>query len=260
MNWHKQYRVEPGQKVRLHKIDPDSTGDLKGKAEAERILASHTAQLDHLQTLLYAGAQHSLLVVLQGMDASGKDGTIKHVMSGINPQGCSVTSFKEPSRTELEHDFLWRVHQAVPPRGRIAIFNRSHYEDVLIARVHNLVPKKVWSERYGQINAFEKILTQNNVRILKFFLHISKAEQQRRLRARVDDPHKYWKFSKTDLAERRYWDEYQDAYAAALSKCSTDHAPWYLIPANQKWFRNVCISSIIIEELKALHMRFPAPK
>ncbi|HCC59133.1 MAG TPA: polyphosphate kinase [Solibacterales bacterium] len=260
MNWHKHYRVEPGRKVRLQKIDPDSTGDLKSKPEAEHILAGHTAQLDHLQTLLYAGARHSLLVVLQGMDASGKDGAIKHVMSGINPQGCSVTSFKEPSRNELEHDFLWRVHQAVPPRGRIAIFNRSHYEDVLIARVHNLAPKKVWSARYGQINAFEKILTENNVRILKFFLHVSKAEQQRRLRARLDDPHKYWKFSKTDLAERRYWDDYQTAYEAALSKCSTPHAPWFIIPSNQKWFRNVCISSIIIEELQALHMRFPAPK
>ena len=260
MNWHKHYRVEPGRKVRLQHIDPDSTGDLKSKPEAEHILARHAAQLDHLQTLLYAGARHSLLVVLQGMDASGKDGAIKHVMSGINPQGCSVTSFKEPSRNELEHDFLWRVHQAVPPRGRIAIFNRSHYEDVLIARVHNLAPKKVWAGRYRQINAFEKILAQNNVRILKFFLHISKAEQQRRLRARLDDPHKFWKFSKTDLAESRYWDDYQTAYEAALSKCSTARAPWFIVPSNQKWFRNVCISSIIVEELQALHMRFPAPK
>ena len=258
MNWQKQYRVEPGKTVRLRDYDPDDTGELRGKAEAEQILEQHAEQLDHLQTLLYAGARHSLLIVLQGMDASGKDGTIKHVMRGVNPQGCSVTSFKEPSHNELEHDFLWRVHQAVPPRGRIAIFNRSHYEDVLVARVHNLVPKKVWSDRYHQINAFEKILAQNDVHILKFLLHISKAEQQQRLKARQDDPHKYWKSSKADFTERRYWSQYQQAYEAALAKCSTENAPWFLIPANQKWFRNVCIASIIIQELQSLGMKFPA--
>ena len=259
MNWQKQFRVEPGKKFRLGDFDPDDTGAMT-KTEAEQILERHAAKLDHLQTLLYAGAQYSLLIVLQGMDASGKDGTIKNVMRGVNPQGCSVTSFKQPSQNELEHDFLWRVHQAVPPRGRIAIFNRSHYEDVLIARVHNLVPKKVWSERYGQINAFEKILAENNVRILKFFLHISKPEQEKRLQARLSDPQKYWKFSKADLQERRYWPKYQEAYEAAIAKCSTRHAPWFVVPANQKWFRNAYISSVVIEELESLKMRFPAPR
>ena len=258
MHWQKQFLIEPGKKIRLGDFDPDDTGDLTGKAEAEQIMEQHAVQLDRLQTLLYAGAQHSVLIVLQGMDGSGKDGTIKHVMRGVNPQGCSVTSFKQPSQNELEHDFLWRVHQAVPPRGRIAIFNRSHYEDVLIARVHDLVPKKVWSSRYEQINAFEKILTENNVRILKFFLHISKAEQEKRLKARLSDPEKFWKSSKDDFKERRYWADYQAAYEAAISKCSTRHAPWFVVPANQKWFRNVYISSVLIEELESLKMRFPA--
>lgn len=258
MNWRKQYRAEPGKKFRLSDWDPDDTGGLD-KDEAERILERHAAQLDHLQTLLYAGARHSLLIVLQGMDASGKDGTIRHVMRGINPQGCSVTSFKQPSQNELEHDFLWRVHQAAPPRGRIAIFNRSHYEDVLIVRVHKLAPKNVWEERYAQINAFEKMLTENQVRVLKFFLHISKAEQEKRLKARLSDPHKYWKYSKADFQERRYWADYQTAYEAAIAKCSTRSAPWFVVPANQKWFRNACISSVVVEELKSLKMRFPAP-
>jgi PPK2 family polyphosphate:nucleotide phosphotransferase len=195
--------------------------------------------------------------VLQGMDASGKDGTIKHVMSGVNPQGCSVTSFKQPGSTELDHDFLWRIHVAVPPKGAIGIFNRSHYEDVLVARVHNLVPPEVWKKRYQQINNFEEMLVENNVQIVKFFLHMSSTEQKKRFDQRMEDRRKNWKFSASDYKEREFWSEYQTAYRDALGKCSTAHAPWYVIPSDHKWFRNFAVAEIVVETLESFKMRYP---
>jgi PPK2 family polyphosphate:nucleotide phosphotransferase len=191
------------------------------------------------------------------MDASGKDGTIRHVMSGVNPQGCTVTSFKQPSTKELEHDFLWRIHAAVPEKGSIGIFNRSQYEDVLVVRVHGLVPKEIWQSRYDQINAFERILVENDVTILKFFLHISRDEQEQRFQQRVEDAQKNWKISPADFREREYWGEYQKAYQDAIAKCSTKEAPWYIIPSDHKWFRNYCVSHIIVRTLESFHMRYP---
>jgi len=198
-------------------------------------------------------------VVLQGIDAGGKDGTIRHVMSGLNPQGVKVTAFKVPEGEEKRHDYLWRVHQAIPEFGQIGIFNRSHYEDVLVVRVHSLVPKAVWSKRYQQINEFEHMLTENNVRMIKSLLYIDKDEQARRFRERIEDKTKNWKFSPADLKEREYWDQYMDAYQDMLHKCSTDCAPWYVIPANKKWFRNLAVSQILCEELEAMKLRFPKP-
>jgi PPK2 family polyphosphate:nucleotide phosphotransferase len=197
--------------------------------------------------------------VLQGMDAAGKDGTIRHVMSGVNPQGCHVTSFKAPTRDESEHDFLWRAHLAVPERGQIGIFNRSYYEDVLVVRVHNLVPKDVWKKRFAQINVFEELLAENGVMVLKFFLHISKDEQKKRFQERLDDPSHQWKLSPADFAERKFWDQYVEAYEEALSKCSTAVAPWYIIPANHKWFRNLAISKIVAQTLEDFRMKYPKP-
>ncbi|HBE72603.1 MAG TPA: polyphosphate kinase, partial [candidate division Zixibacteria bacterium] len=216
-------------------------------------------KLAKLQYLLYAENKHALLVILQGMDACGKDGTVRHVMHGVNPQACRVTSFKAPTSQELDHDFLWRIHQHVPPKGEIGIFNRSQYEDVLIVRVKNLVPKEVWARRYKQINQFERILARNGVTILKFFLHISKDEQKRRLQERLADPTKNWKMNPDDLKERARWDEYQKAYEAALSECGTKWAPWHVIPADKKWFRNLAVSQAIIETLEGLRMKFPKP-
>ncbi len=198
-------------------------------------------------------------MVLQAVDAGGKDGTIRHVMSGLNPQGCRVTPFKVPSTEEREHDFLWRIHRAVPPRGEIGIFNRSHYEDLLVARVHHLVPKSVWEQRFDQINAFEKMLAGNDVLILKFFLQISKAEQLRRLQERISDPRKQWKLSEQDFSERAYWDRYMEAYEDLLRRCSTPWAPWFIIPADRKWYRNLAVSQIIADSLGALRMVFPKP-
>lgn len=249
----------PGKKVKLAKWDPDDTLGWDKNHAMKSSLAKTIEKLDDLQYLLYAEHKRALLIVLQGLDAAGKDGTIRHVMSGVNPQGCRVTSFKKPTSEELAHDFLWRVHQAVPPLGDIGIFNRSHYEDVLIARVHNLVPKDVWSKRYGQINDFELMLERNGVKILKFFLHIGKDEQKRRFQQRIDDKGRQWKISESDFAERKYWDDYTEAYQAALTNCSTEHAPWYVIPSNKKWFRNLAVSHIIVETLEGLHMKFPAP-
>jgi PPK2 family polyphosphate:nucleotide phosphotransferase len=246
----------PGGKFRLKKRDPDDTlGISRDYAETE--LQSHIPKLATLHELLYAESKRALLIVLQGMDASGKDGTIKHVMSGVNPQGCSVISFKEPSKQELAHDFLWRIHAAVPAKGTIGIFNRSQYEDVLVARVHNLAPKSVWEKRYEQINHFEDILTRNQTTILKFFLHISKKEQAGRFKDRLSDPDKNWKASPADYSERELWDDYQAAYEDAISRCSTDNAPWYVIPANHKWFRNYAVSHVIIRTLESLRMKFP---
>ncbi len=258
-NFSKELLVTPGKKVKLGKWDPEDTLGWEKGHKTTAALDKSCEQLDKLQYLLYAEHKSALLIVLQGLDAAGKDGTIRHVMSGVNPQGCTVTPFKKPSPEEMGHDFLWRIHKAVPEFGDIGIFNRSHYEDVLIVRVHNLVPKDVWSKRYDQINEFEETLHDNNVKILKFFLHISKEEQKKRFQQRIDDPDRRWKISEADFAERKFWDDYTAAYEAALTKCSTDHCPWYVIPANKKWFRNLAVSHIIMETLQDMHMKFPAP-
>lgn len=258
-NFSEEMIATPGKKVKLGKWDPEDTLGWEKNREAKANLEKMIEKLDGLQYLLYAEHKHALLIVLQGLDAAGKDGTIRHVMSGVNPQGCRVTSFKKPTSEELAHDFLWRVHKAVPPIGDIGIFNRSHYEDVLVVRVHDLVPKDVWSRRYDEINEFERTLDENNVKILKFFLHISKGEQKSRFQQRIDDKDRRWKISEADFAERKYWDDYTKAYEAALTNCSTKRAPWYIIPSNKKWFRNLAVSHIIAETLEGLHMKFPAP-
>jgi PPK2 family polyphosphate:nucleotide phosphotransferase len=258
-NFSKELIIKPGHKVQLRKFDPSDTLSWKKGHAMEASLDKALKRLDKLQYLLYADHKRALLIVFQGLDAAGKDGTIRHVMSRVNPQGCRVTAFKPPSPEEAAHDFLWRVHQAVPPYGDIGIFNRSHYEDVLIVRVHNLVPKEVWSERYEQINRFEAILHENNVRILKFFLHISKDEQKKRFMERMDDPDKRWKISQADFDERKFWDEYTQAYEDALARCSTKRAPWFVIPADKKWFRNLAVSHIIVETLEEMHLKFPPP-
>lgn len=249
----------PGKKVRLEKWDPEDTLGWNKNHKMKASLDKTIDKLDGLQYLLYAEHKRALLIVLQGLDAAGKDGTIRHVMSGVNPQGCRVTSFKKPTSEELTHDYLWRVHKAVPPIGDIGIFNRSHYEDVLVVRVHDLAPKEVWSRRYDQINDFERMLVENNVKILKFFLHISSDEQKGRFQQRIDDKDRQWKISEADFAERKFWNDYTRAYEAALTKCSTPHAPWYVIPSNKKWFRNLAVSHIIVETLEAMKMNFPAP-
>lgn len=251
--------VKPGKKIKLADIDPGDTAGMKNKQKALERVEQNRSKLGNLHTLLYAENKRSLLIVLQGMDASGKDGTIRHVMSGVNPQGCGVTSFKVPSAEEQDHDFLWRIHKAVPPKGDIGIFNRSHYEDVLIVRVHGLVPREVWSARYEQINRFERILSENQVKILKFFLHISKDEQKKRLQERLADPAKNWKMSLQDLKERELWKDYMEAYEDALTACSTAWAPWFIIPADDKWFRNLAVSQIIIEALESFDMTYPKP-
>lgn len=258
-NFTKELIASPGKKVKLEKWDPEDTLGWEKGHKAKASIEKETEKLDKLQYLLYAEHKRALLIVLQGMDASGKDGTIRHVMSGVNPQGCLVTSFKKPSIEEAEHDFLWRIHKAVPQHGDIGIFNRSHYEDVLVVRVHKLAPKEVWSRRYDEINNFEAMLRENNVTILKFFLHIGKDEQKRRFQQRIDDPDRRWKISDADFAERNFWDDYIAAYEEALTKCSTDRAPWHIIPANKKWFRNLAISHIITETLESMRMKFPPP-
>lgn len=258
-NFSKELIASPGKKVKLEKWDPEDTLGWDKGHKAKTSAEKETDKLDKLQYLLYAEHKRALLIVLQGMDAAGKDGTIRHVMAGVNPQGCVVTPFKVPSIEEAEHDFLWRIHKAVPPHGDIGIFNRSHYEDVLVVRVHKLVPKNVWSRRYDEINNFEAMLHENNVTILKFFLHISKDEQKRRFQQRIDDPDRRWKISEADFAERNFWDDYIGAYEDALTKCSTDHAPWFIIPANKKWFRNLAVSHIITETLERMRMKFPPP-
>jgi PPK2 family polyphosphate:nucleotide phosphotransferase len=258
-NFTKELMVKPGKKVKLGKFDPNETLGWGKNHTMKASLDKAIKKLDHQQYLLYANRKHALLVVFQGRDAAGKDGTIRHVMSGVNPQGCSVTAFKGPSPQEAAHDYLWRVHHAVPGYGDIGIFNRSHYEDVLIVRVHNLVPKAMWSQRYDQINQFEEYLDANNVKILKFFLHINKDEQKKRLIKRVDDPEKRWKVSEADFNERKFWDDYTEAYQDALTRCNTKAAPWFIIPANKKWFRNLAVSHIISETLEGMKLKFPAP-
>jgi len=259
MKIHNRLIVAPGKKTKLSDIDPDDTLGLKNDEKSQKMLQKLIARLDELQYLLYASKKYSLLIVLQGIDGAGKDGTIRHVMSGVNPQGCRVTSFKAPSAEEAAHDFLWRIHNAIPDRGEIGIFNRSHYEDVLVVRVHKLVPESIWSRRYKEINRFERILAENNVKILKFYLHISKEEQKKRFQQRLEDRTKWWKLSPTDFQERRYWNDYMDAYEDVLRYCSTPWAPWYIIPANKNWFRNLAVSHIIVKTLEDLNMKFPKP-
>jgi len=253
-------RVRSGRPIRLRDIDPDDDGGYGSKDVARAELEKNLAKLRERQQLLYADSRHALLVVLQAMDTGGKDGTIRHVLSGLNPVACVVTSFKVPSSEEQAHDFLWRIHKAVPARGVIGVFNRSQYEDVLVVRVHDLVPPKVWKERYAQINEFERILSQNNVRIVKFYLHISKAEQKRRLKARLADPSKNWKFSEADLAERKLWEDYSRAYEDAINKCSTEWAPWYVIPANVKWARDAMVARVLLETMESMPLRWPKAK
>jgi PPK2 family polyphosphate:nucleotide phosphotransferase len=244
------WKIGEGSKVKLGDYDPNFKDKNSHHAGAEEELAQLSDELSELQELLAAAQHQSLLVILQGMDTSGKDGTIRHVLSHVNPQGCEVHSFKEPTPEELAHDFLWRVHKVTPPKGVMGIFNRSQYEDVLIARVHNLVPEEVWSRRYQEINHFEKLLANNGTIILKFFLYISKDEQERRLLAREQDKEKAWKLSASDWAERKYWDAYQEAYEDALSKCSTDEAPWYIVPSNHKWYRNLVVAQTLVHVMR----------
>ena len=250
-------RVESGKKVSLEDWDPDDTFGFKNKDAAKEMLEKNASRLAELQYLLYAENKHAILLVLQGMDGSGKDGTIRHVLSRMNPQGCKVTGFKAPSTEESDHDYLWRIHHAIPNKGEIGVFNRSHYEDVLVVRVHELVPKSIWSKRYDQINAFEKLLAENNVKILKFFLHISKERQKEKFLERLEDPKEHWKFNPDDLEKRKLWDQYMKANNDVLERCSTPWAPWFVIPADKKWFRDFAVSEILIEALEGLDMKFP---
>ncbi len=251
------YLVDPDQRVRLSRVSAGEHGDFKDAEQARPVLARYLERLGTMQEVLYAGEQRAVLIVLQGMDTAGKDGTIRHIFSGINPQGCDVTSFKVPTGLEARHDFLWRAHNAVPPRGMIGIFNRSHYEDVLSPRVHKVISRKVARERMAEINRFEELLYENSVVILKFFLHISKKEQDERLRERIDDPDKHWKLSEADFHERRFWPAYQEAYEDLLNETSREHAPWYVIPSNRKWYRNVAISKILVEAVESLRLKYP---
>jgi PPK2 family polyphosphate:nucleotide phosphotransferase len=255
-----RYLIRPHTKVKLSDFDPDETGDFKNNEEAEVILERHRTRLFELQELLYAEDKRSLLVVLQGMDASGKDGTVRHIFTGLNPQGCQVSSFKQPAGEELQHDYLWRVHRRVPARRMIGIFNRSHYEEALVVRVHGNLSKDEVKERFEAFNNLEELLVENQTVILKFFLHISKDEQKKRLQERLDHPQKYWKVSLDDIKERRFWDDYAKAYEDVLRHCSKKHAPWYVIPANKKWYRNVVISQILVDKLESLKMTYPKPQ
>jgi len=250
--------VEPGKRVQLSDEHAANTFGWE-KHEALAALDENRQKLSDLQYKLYADGRQALLVVIQAIDAGGKDGTVHDIFTAMNPQGCVVTSFKAPTAEELKHDYLWRVHQRVPARGMVGVFNRSHYEDVLIVRVEKLVPKEVWRERYEQINEFEQMLTSNSVRIIKVFLQISKGEQKKRLQDRLEDPNRQWKFSPEDLVKRRQWSEYQKAFEAMLTKCSTKRAPWYLIPADRKWFRNLAVSQIVATEMGRMPLRFPEP-
>jgi PPK2 family polyphosphate:nucleotide phosphotransferase len=262
------YRINNGEKFRLADFDPDDTNGVKSKRHAEKLVAESAETASQLQEKLYAQDRWALLLIFQGMDAAGKDGAIKHVMSGVNPQGCDVYSFKSPTDEELNHDFLWRCHKVVPERGKIGIFNRSYYEEVLVLRVHSellkseklppsLVTQDIWDERYQDMNAFEKYLTRNGVVIRKFFLHVSKEEQRKRFFARLDDSKKNWKFSMDDVKERGFWKAYQEAYEEMIQKTASKHAPWYVVPGDNKWFSRLVIASAIVEALHGLHLEFP---
>lgn len=253
----KPIHAPPGDKFKLDKIDPrEVDGDWDKESAYERI-EQNTERTRDLAYRLYAENRRSVLLVLQGMDTAGKDGTIRVVLTGVNPQSCQIVPFKQPSHEEIDHDFLWRVHHAVPRRGNIGIFNRSHYEDVLVVRVHNLVPEKQWKSRYDRINEFEELLHDGGVKIVKCFLHISNEEQRERLQARLDNPDKRWKFSKGDLAERKLWPDYQEAYEDALEKCNTKYAPWHVIPSDRKWYRNLVVSELLRDTLEEMDPQFP---
>jgi PPK2 family polyphosphate:nucleotide phosphotransferase len=260
--------VPPGKKVRLKDFDPAHTGEFNDKDEARQKLEDDISRLAKYQDVLYAQDTYALLIIFQALDAAGKDSTIKHVMSGANPQGTEVSSFKEPSLEELDHDYLWRYHKAVPERGRIGIFNRSYYEEVLVVRAHpellsaaklppETMEKDIWKQRFEQINDFEHYLVRNGIAVLKFFLNVSEEEQRRRFLARLDTPEKNWKFSLSDVKERAYWNEYQKAFEAVLNRTSTRWAPWYVIPADHKWFTRVAVADIIISKLKSLNLKYP---
>ena len=260
MDYRKKFLVEPGSKVHLGRLDAAYTGGHSSEDEARAATDKDVERLCELQYRLYAEGTRALLIVLQGMDGGGKDGTVRHVFRAFNPQGANIHAFKVPTAEEAAHDFLWRAHKVAPLLGQVTIFNRSHYEDVLVARVHDLVPKHVWSKRYDRINEFEKNLSQSGTHIVKFFLHISKDEQLRRLEARLDDPAKYWKIDERDFVERERWHDYDKAYEDALERCSTERAPWYAIPADHKWFRNLAVARIVVQTLSELKMKFPEPK
>jgi len=256
-----KYRIQLNGSFRLKDFDPDETSAFKGgKQEALEALAKLNKRLETLQELLYAEGKHKVLVVLQAMDAGGKDGTIRAVFDGVNPSGVRVASFGVPTEHELARDYLWRVHQQVPRKGELVIFNRSHYEDVLVVRVKNLVPQQVWQKRYHHIREFERMLADEGTIILKFFLHISKEEQRKRLQERLDNPEKRWKFRKGDLEDRKLWDQYQEAFEVAIRETSTEYAPWYVIPANKNWYRNWLVGSILVETLEGLRMQYPQPQ
>ena len=249
--------VAPGTPFRLADVDPDETARYERKRDVAEVLDAERARIRALQARLYAEGRQSLLIVLQAMDTGGKDGTIRGVFEGVNPQGCQVWSFKAPSREELDHDFLWRYHHRAPARGMIAIFNRSHYEDVLVVRVKGLVPEEVWRERYALLNDFERLLTLHGTTVLKFFLHISREEQKRRLERRLADPAKHWKFTVDDVRERVHWDAYMRAYEECFLRCSTPHAPWHVVPANRKWYRNLVVARTIADTLEAMAPQYP---
>jgi len=259
MNYDKKFIVAPGARLRLRKIDPSYCGKHVSHETAVEETAQGVARMDRLQYLLYADDSRSLLIVLQGLDAAGKDGVIRHLFSGMNPQGTFVAPFKQPTKTELAHDFLWRVHKSAPGKGEVVIFNRSHYEDVLAARVHKLVPRSVWSKRYDLINGFEKMLSENGTCVLKFYLHISPDEQLDRFKQRLDDPARQWKISDSDYSERKLWPKYIEAFEEALERTSTKYAPWYVIPSNHKWFRNLAISQIVADAMDGMHLKLPKP-
>ena len=259
-NYLKKFIVEPSLKVRLKHFDPGYHGKHESHQEALPEIQKYVQKMAQLQYLMYAERKHSLLIVLQGLDAAGKDGVVRHVFTGMNPAGCVVSDFKQPTPEELTHDFLWRVHPHVPAKGSVAIFNRSHYEDVLVVRVHELAPEKVWSKRYDEINEFEKLIaTQNQTSILKFFLHISKEEQLARFAKRLDDPARQWKISESDYKERDYWGDYTKAFEDVLERTSTEHAPWFVIPSNHKWFRDLAVSQIIARTMEEMDMQMPKP-
>jgi PPK2 family polyphosphate:nucleotide phosphotransferase len=252
-----KHRVSPDEEVMLAAVDADQSEHYAKKKDVLGDLEVQRKRIQELQARQYAENEQGLLIVLQAMDTGGKDGTIKHVFGGVNPQGCRVSSFKAPNPEEANHDFLWRYHKSVPARGRIGIFNRSHYEDVLVVRVKNLVPEEVWRPRYEMIRNFEHSLALNGISVVKFYLHISKDEQKRRLESRLADPDKRWKFSKNDVKERAFWDDYQEAFEEAINSTSTEHAPWYVVPANKKWYRNLVVARTIADTLEAMDPRFP---
>lgn len=262
-----KFLAKPGEKINLSKIPTDDTHKLADKSDANKMIEENIERMQELQNRLYASDKYSLLLIFQAMDAAGKDSTIKHVMSGLNPQGTQVFSFKKPSEEELDHGYLWRINKALPERGRIGIFNRSHYEEVLVVRVHDLIkyqklPKElmtndIWQKRFEQINNFEKYLHENGTVILKFFLHVSKEEQKKRFLERIEDKSKNWKFAEADLKEREYWNDYQKCYQEAITATSKDYAPWYIVPADKKWFTRLLVSEIIVKKLESLNLMYP---